>query len=97
MPLNSSPHAQAANTHSSRQAFHHPRTSVGSAGHWMKTLGILSPLVIHEMIKDPEQRWRWIRISAVATALVSEALWANRIRAERQERAQTAQEAEMWR
>jgi hypothetical protein len=86
MPPTSSLHAEPLSLQYNRQAFHHPRTSVGAAGHWVKTVGILSPLVIGEMIKDPEQRWRWIRISAVATALLSEALWTNRIHKEREER-----------
>ena len=69
-----------------------PFTAMGAAGHWIKTLGILSPLVIGEFIKDPEQKWRAIRISAVATALLSEALWTQRIRRERnEERERSAQ------
>jgi hypothetical protein len=59
---------------------------MGAAGHWVKTFGILSPLLIHEMIKDPDQRWRWIRISAVATALVSQMMWSDRISKERDQR-----------
>jgi hypothetical protein len=27
-----------------------------------KTAGILAPLVISEVVKDNEQRWRWIRL-----------------------------------
>jgi hypothetical protein len=77
---------QSQHSLNSRQAFHRPRTSVGSAGHWIKTIGILSPLIIHEMIKDPDQKWRWIRIASVATALLSQATWAGRIRRERRER-----------
>ena len=88
MPLSASPHLDTLIPPSGRQAFHNPHTSVGSAGHWIKTVGILSPLLIGEMIKDPEQRWRWIRISAVATALLSQALWTNRIYKEREERAE---------
>jgi hypothetical protein len=60
---------------------------MGAAGHWVKTAGILAPLLIGEFVKDPEQRWRWIRISAVVTALGSEAMWTNKIHKERQERA----------
>ena len=86
MPPKSPQHDEPLNMHYSRQAIHQPHTSMGATGHWVKTLGILSPLLIHEMIKDPEQRWRWIRISAVATALVSQATWANRLHKERQER-----------
>jgi hypothetical protein len=52
---------------------------MGYAGHWIKTAGILAPLVIGELVKNPDQRWRWIRISAVATALVSEGMWAYRL------------------
>ena len=48
--------------------------------------GILSPLIIGEIIKDADKRWRWIRISAVATALLSEGLWAHRVKQGREER-----------
>jgi hypothetical protein len=58
---------------------------MGAAGHWIKTAGILAPLVIGEFVKDPDKRWRYIRMASVATALVSEAMWTNRIRKERQE------------
>jgi len=60
---------------------------MGATGHWLKTAGILAPLLIGEFVKDAEQRWRWIRISSVVTALGSEALWTNKIRKERQESA----------
>lgn len=80
------PRASHPDAQYGRQAFHHPHTSLGAAGHWIKTLGILSPLVIGEMVKDPDKRWRWVRIASVATALVSEALWTRRIHKERQER-----------
>src|SRR5580700_11536606 len=67
-----------------RQAFHNPHTSYG-AGHWIKTAGILAPLLIGELVKDPDQRWRFIRIAAVATALLSEGMYTHHIRKERQE------------
>ena len=71
----------------SRQAFQHAHSSIGagSAGHWIKMAGILSPLVIGEIIKDADKRWRWIRIASVATALVSEGLYAHRVSQRRQE------------
>jgi hypothetical protein len=47
--------------------------------------GILSPLIIGEIIKDADKRWRWIRLSAVATALVSEGFYAHRVRQRREE------------
>ena len=44
---------------------------------------------IHQRVrKDPDKRWRYVRIPSVATALLSEALWTNRIHRERQERAE---------
>ncbi len=84
MPHASSPRMEYA-SESEKQQFHNPRTSHGATGHWIKTAGILAPLLIGEFVKDPDKRWRWVRISAVATALVSEAMWAGRIRKERSE------------
>ncbi len=86
MPQNSMPHATYANA-PERQAFYRPRTSMGATGHWLKTAGILAPLLIGEFVRDPEQRWRWIRIAAVVTALGSEAMWTSKIHKERQDRA----------
>lgn len=71
-----------------RCAFHKPHTSLGATGHWVRTAGILTPLVIGEFIKDPEQKWRMIRIASLATALVSEGMWTHKIRNERKERAE---------
>jgi hypothetical protein len=80
--------------HYERQAFHHPQTSIGGAGHWLKTAGILAPLVIGEFVKDADKRWRYIRLTSVATALVSEALYAARVSSERKER--QAEREECW-
>ena len=68
------------------QAFRNPHTHIGagSAGHWLKMAGVLSPLLIGELVKDPDKRWRYIRLAAVATALVSEGMYAHRIQQERQ-------------
>jgi hypothetical protein len=68
-----------------RHAYHHPRTSIGATGHWITTAGMLAPLVIPEVIKDPARQWRLIRIASVATALVSQGFWAHKISKERQE------------
>ena len=68
-----------------RHAFHKSHTTLGATGHWVKTAGILAPLVIGEFVKDPDQRWRYIRIASVATALLSEGLWTHKIRQERDE------------
>jgi hypothetical protein len=68
-----------------RQPYYRAHTTLGATGHWVKTAGILAPLVIAEFIKDPEQKWRAIRIASVATALISEAMWTQKIRKERDE------------
>jgi hypothetical protein len=49
--------------------------------------GILSPLIIGELVKVYRQRWRWIRIASVSTALLSEGMYAHRLHREREERA----------
>jgi hypothetical protein len=67
---------------SRRESFSNARVSMG-AGHWLRTAGILAPLVIGEIVKDPDKRWRLIRLSAVVIAGISEVTWANRIRRER--------------
>ena len=65
--------------------FAHAHSSIGagSAGHWIKMAGILSPLIIGEFVKDNEKRWRWIRIASVATALVSEGFHTQRVMQQR--------------
>ena len=61
-------------------------TPPSELGHWVRTAGILSPLIIGEIVKDPEKKWRFIRITSVAVALISEGLHAHRIQRERRER-----------
>jgi hypothetical protein len=61
------------------------RPSAGGAGHWLTTAGVLAPLVIGELVKDPDQRWRFIRISSVALASISEGLYAHKVHKEREE------------
>jgi len=71
--------AAYASAPNSRQAFHRPRTSLGVAGHWLHLAAVLSPLVIGELIQDPNQKWRAIRLSSAAMAVASEALWTHRL------------------
>jgi hypothetical protein len=66
-----------------RSPSHSPPSELG---HWVRTAGILAPLVIGEIVKDPERKWRFVRITSVAVALISEGLHARRIHRERQER-----------
>jgi hypothetical protein len=63
-----------------------PHAPPSEIGHWVRTAGILSPLLIGELVKDPERKWRFIRVSSVAAALISEGLHAHRIQRERRER-----------
>jgi hypothetical protein len=77
-----------------RQEFHHAHTSIGAAGHWLKTAGILAPLIIGEFVKDADKRWRYIRLASVATALVSEGMYAAHVQREREER--LAERDECW-
>ena len=74
-------------------AFHHAHTTMGAAGHWIRTAGLLAPLVIGELIKDPDKRWRWIRIASISTTLISEGLYTNKVRREREHTSEL--EAEM--
>lgn len=86
MPQASLPHARTLSAPSERLAFHRPQTSASNVGHWLKTAGILSPLLIHEFVKDPEERWRYTRIALVATAALAQGLYAARIHREREGR-----------
>ncbi len=83
-PSHTSPRpAHGAPARGDRQPYHKPHSPIGAAGHWIKTAGILAPLVIGEFVKDAEQRWRYIRLASVATALISEGLWTIKIHNER--------------
>ena len=69
------------NRHEHVQApFKRSKVCMGSSGHWIHMLGLLAPLVIGEVIKQPEKRWRAVRISALVTAAASEMFWRQRVR-----------------
>lgn len=72
-------------SHHGKKSFHHPHTSLGATGHWIREAGILAPLVIGEFVKDNDKRWRYIRMASVATALLSEGLYAHRVHQQREE------------
>ncbi len=55
-------------------------------GRWTRTLGALAPLIIGEVVKDQEKRWRFIRIASVALAVLNEGTYAYRVKQERHER-----------
>lgn len=66
-----------------RQQFHHPRSSLGATGHWVNLLGVAAPLIVGELVKDPEKRWRVLKLAAVGTALASEVVWTHRLSKDR--------------
>ncbi len=66
-----------------RQSFHHSRVALGATGHWIHLASVTAPLVIGEIVKDPEKRWRALRPASVAAALASEAVWTHRLTKDR--------------
>ena len=62
---------------------HHRPSAVG---HWTRTIGALVPLVVGEVVKEPDKRWRFIRIASVALAVINEASYAYQVQKERDER-----------
>lgn len=47
--------------------------------------GLFAPLVIGEVIKDADKRWRYVRLASVGTALAYEALYSIREQKRREE------------
>jgi hypothetical protein len=73
-------HQYAPDSYAQKKAFRHASNSLGfagMAGHLVRTGGILVPVIIGEFIKDPDKKWQAIRLSAVAAAVISEALYAH--------------------
>lgn len=72
-------HQYTPDSYAQKRAFRHASNSLGFAGvagHMLRTGGILAPLIIGEFVKDPETKWKAIRLTAVAAAVISEALYA---------------------
>jgi hypothetical protein len=63
-----------------------PDILTSPVGHWTRTVGALVPLVIGELVKEPEKKWRFIRIATVALAVINEAHYAHRVQQKRRER-----------
>ena len=78
------PRTPCRDAHTTRQPFHHARTSLGAAGHWIHLLSVAAPLVIAEAIKDPDMKWRAMRLVSVGAAIASEAVWTLRLAKDRQ-------------
>jgi hypothetical protein len=56
----------------------------GEIGHWVRTAGIVAPLIIGEFVKDPDRKWRFIRVTSVAAAILSEGLHSHKAYRERE-------------
>jgi hypothetical protein len=63
----------------SRLAGLHAHSSLGATGHWIHLLSVAAPLFIGEVIKNPENRWRALRLASVGAAIASEAVWSLRL------------------
>lgn len=73
-------HQYTPDSYAQKKAFRHASNSLGFAGvvgHMVRTGGILAPLIIGEFVKDPDKKWKAIRLTAVAAAVISEALYAH--------------------
>jgi|ERR1700722_7466377 len=84
MPYGSHYREHVAPRTAERQAFHRPHSSLGATSHWIREAGILAPLIISEFVKDGEQRWRYIRLASIATALLSQGMFTAKIHKERE-------------
>lgn len=71
-----------------RQAFHHPQTTLGAAGHLLHMGMVAAPLLIGEVIVDSEKKWRAMRMVPVIGAIASEALWTMKIARDRKKEEQ---------
>jgi hypothetical protein len=68
-----------------RRRTHRKQAAVeGEIGHWVRTAGILAPLIIGEFVKDPDRKWRFIRIASVSAAILSEGLHSHKAYRERE-------------
>jgi hypothetical protein len=83
MPRAAHYHARFQEEPIARQAFHRPRNSLGSAAHYIREAGILAPLVISELVPDPQTKWNYIKMASLITALFSQGMWTARVHSER--------------
>ena len=56
----------------------------GEIGHWVRTAGILAPLIIGEFVKDPDKKFRFIRVTSVVAAVLSEGLHSHKVYRDRE-------------
>jgi hypothetical protein len=57
----------------------HQRPPNYGAGHWVRTVGLLIPLIIAEAVPDPAKKFRYMRIATVSLAIISEGMYAHKV------------------
>jgi hypothetical protein len=67
-------YAQAART-----SFHRPHTSLGAPGHLLHVAMVAAPLIITNLIEDPQKKWKTLAMVPVIGGVASELLWTLRI------------------
>ena len=71
--------------HLPRQAFHHPHTTLGVAGHLVHMGAMLFPVLAAELITDAAKYKKSVRIGSIATTVLYEGLYTMREHKRRQE------------
>jgi hypothetical protein len=61
-----------------RRSHRRERAVEGEIGHWVRTAAILAPLIIGEFVKDPERKWRFVRVISISAAILSEGLHSHK-------------------
>lgn len=73
----------AAYAQAARRSFHRPNTSLGAPGHLLHVAMVAAPLIITNMIEDPQKKWKALAMVPVIGGLASELLWTVKISQER--------------
>lgn len=71
-------YAQAA-----RRSFQRPNTSFGAPGHLLHVAMVAAPIIITNMIEDPQKKWKALAMVPVIGGLASELMWTLKIEQER--------------
>ncbi len=70
------------------QAFKHPHTSLGVAGHIVHMLGVFVPVLAGEFIESPQKYKKVVRLASIGTALAYDTLYVVK-EAKRREKQET--------
>jgi hypothetical protein len=75
-----------------RHAFHHSRTALGAAGHFLHLATVGAPLIIGELVTDVDKRWRYTKLATFGVAVASEAVWTFKIAHDRKKERELREE-----